>query len=79
VDWKSEISGCFGAKDGLFAVHSLEAQRAAKLLSVLCKDGVGWEDVRAAFMTFLSHQGWSEDHIAEQIVRIEDRLKAWLA
>jgi hypothetical protein len=30
-------------------------------------------------MTFLSHQGWSEDHIAEQIVRIEDRFKAWLA
>jgi hypothetical protein len=79
MDWKSEIPGCFGAKDGLFAVHPLEAQRAAELLSKLCKERVGWEDVRASFITFLSQQGWSEDHIAEQIVRIEERFKAWLA
>ena len=74
----SEILGCFGQVDRLFAIHPYDEQRAFALLQKLRLLNTAWSDVRDRFRQALYADGCRADHITEQIVSVEAHYRPWL-
>lgn len=77
--WKELIPGCFGEQDFIFANHPLDEQRAFKLLTVLFDQHVSFDEVAKAIVEFLQSKGANGEHVGQQIKRVRDRYKVWLA
>ena len=51
--WRSQVPGCFGTADAVFAGHTNEEDRAWELLERLRAKNVSWQDVEKEFRDYL--------------------------
>jgi hypothetical protein len=77
-DWKTQIPGCFGEVDKIFATHSQEHERAFALLQFLWIEGVNWSDFEAAFQDWMIGEGCPKSHVAAQMDAVIEHFKPWL-
>ena len=56
MDWKKQISGCFGAKNYKFASHPADIKQAAKMLGSAIIQGVGYEEYCEEIKDWLRNQ-----------------------
>jgi hypothetical protein len=78
ADWKENIAGCFGTHDAKFARHPSDEKRAFDLLTRLRSEGVGWSETSAAIWGHLKSKGARDEHINEEMERVESHFRAWL-
>lgn len=67
--WQDRISGCFGDKDGWFAIHPLDEKRAKALIKEAKADGASREDLEKELEKYLSKHTTAKDGIREDLVR----------
>ena len=79
VGWQSQVPGCFGEADAIFAGHSNEKDRAWVLLEKLRAQDVPWKDVKKEFHTHLKGRTCSQPHVDKQMKRVRRHMKTWLS
>ena len=77
--WQSQVPGCFGAVDAVFAGHPNEEDRAWELLKELRAQNVPWQDVKREFRGYLNRKNCPQPHVDEQMKRVKRHMKAWLS
>ncbi len=74
--WISQIPGCFGVSDKIFAGHPNDEDRAFELLKRLRVEGVGWADLEKEARAFL--KDCSPSHVEAQIDKMKHAMGPWL-
>jgi hypothetical protein len=74
----SELRGCFGESDLIFAGHPMDEVRAFKWLISLRERGIGLAAAKAQVDEYLRSRGANKDHIQNQLQRVTEHLKPWL-
>lgn len=74
MSWKNKISGCFGQRDLFFANHSNDVKRALDLIYEAFNLGVSKKEVYDEFYDFLLSKNVDEDHLQNEMVRVETFL-----
>ena len=78
AEWDSDLVGCFGKEDRVFAVHPANEAQAFAWLASLRQRGIGWKAAEQQINAFLKVVGEDKDHRREQIKRAQRMLKPWL-
>ena len=73
--WESQLHGCFGSSDHVFAGHSAEEKHAKDLRKLCLEQKVAWEAVEKEIRTFLKSKKVSDAKITEQLERAHTFLK----
>ncbi len=72
------IVGCFGVADLRFALHSLDEDRAFKLLAYCRDHGIRYDIVTFEIREFLTSNSVSAEHLSAQMDEVEKMFKPWL-
>ena len=79
AEWDSDLPGCFGKEDRVFAIHPANEAQAFAWLASLRQRGIGWNAAQKQINAFLKVLGEDKDHRREQIKRAQKMLKPWLS
>jgi deoxyribodipyrimidine photolyase-like uncharacterized protein len=63
---RSQIEGCFGSEDKIFASHPLDEDRAKELRKLAKKNGISLSEVQDIVAGFLYRSGFFAEHLKEQ-------------
>jgi hypothetical protein len=66
------IKSSYGIEDRIFAGHELDRERALKALKVAQDEKVGYTEFIEMHRQFLQNENCSEEHINEQLERVND-------
>jgi hypothetical protein len=69
-DWRDQIQATFGATDGAFALHPLDAQRAVTMVAAAAGAGATQDEVVDAVVAHGLAFGWTGEHLAQQTARV---------
>jgi hypothetical protein len=72
VNWKQQISGCFGTLDLKWGSHPLDQQRARRMLKDAIDAGATMTDIIAEAQAFLHGKGAQTQHIQVQLDKIRN-------
>lgn len=56
MNWKKQISGCFGTTNHKFASHPVDIKHAVKMLDSAIKQGVGYKEYCKEIKDWLRNQ-----------------------
>lgn len=74
------IGGAFAfGGDAPFALHQLDANRAAKYLAAAVEAKLTWEDAEEDIRHYLKSQKCTDSFIDSQVARAMPMLKPWLS
>jgi len=74
----SELRGCFGESDLIFAGDPMGEVGAFKWLISLRERGIGLAAAKAQVDEYLRSRGANQSHIQNQLQRVTEHLKPWL-
>lgn len=77
-NYDSELPGCFGMSDLIFAGHPADEDRAFEWLKLLRAKSIGLGQAADQIKAFLQAQGASTSHITDQVKEASRYLKPWL-
>lgn len=75
---KALMHGSFGNTDRLFARHPLDRERAYKLLGLLMKKGVRWDEAKKKFSEHLAAENCDKKHITMELKLVQKFMQPWL-
>jgi hypothetical protein len=70
MSYQDKIPGCFGSVDKIFAGHPADTERAKEMLVEALQEISSWSEVENAIKEYLGKENCTQDHIKEQIARI---------
>lgn len=79
LSWQNDLAECFDRVDRLFALHSMDDERAFRLLAKLRAEGVTWLEFSNAVRELLDADGCSVQHVEFELKQAEPRFRPWLA
>jgi len=74
----SELRGCFGESDLIFAGDLMNEVGAFKWLISLRERGIGLAAAKAQVDEYLRSRGANQSHIQNQLQRVTEHVKPWL-
>jgi len=77
-DSASQVPGCFGSSDLIFASHPADEERAFAWLTYLREHEIGWKEARQQLEDFLNSKRAPRHHIKKQLDEARSRMKPWL-
>jgi hypothetical protein len=72
MSWKDKIPGTFGVADKKFAGHPCDSERAAEMLKIAIKEGVGYSDYLEGIEDWLKSQGCIQEHIDQEVIKVKN-------
>ena len=78
MTWEDDLSACFDNLDRLFALHSMDEERAFRLLARARYEGITWNEMATAVRKLLERDGCGVEHIEQQVRQVEVRFRPWL-
>jgi len=78
MSWEEDLAGCFDNLERLFALHSMDEEKAFRLLERARREGVTWLEMSNAIRALLEGDGCTVQHIERQVAQVETRFRPWL-
>jgi hypothetical protein len=78
VSYDTQLTGCFGYSDLIFAGHPADEERAFEWLTSLRKRNISYKEALGQIKSFLQSKGANTGHIMTQEKAASEFLKPWL-